>query len=1776
MHRAGKRFLALGVALLLSAGVLPAGPTSAQAAAPVGQGFTVTPADLAFILKQIKIAEAHVANTTSATGPCGALLGSGPNQVPNPLLSFGLRTVDGSCNNLQPGRSTFGSSDQRFPRLADPVFKSAEVPGPFGAPGAPATSYDSIGNVVDSQPRIASNLIVDQTSTNPAAVAAAGLPVRSQNNPGVFPCTTDPDPLATPAVEGVPTGCTPKHQTLFVPNVTTDVGLSPPYNSLFTLFGQFFDHGLDLVGKSGGTVFVPLKADDPLVAGPDHVFGNGDDLNPNLRFMVLTRATNRPGTDGVLGTADDEQNGTNRDSPFVDQSQTYTSHSSHQVFLREYADNSQGRPVSTGRLLGSADGGMATWKLAKQQASARLGMQLTDLDVLNIPMIAADPYGKFIPGPDRGLPQYVTSTGMVEGDREANGGLGVLPPPNVKRIDSAFLDDIAHSAVPAPGRTPDTDTGITPATSPQPAGTYDDEMLNTHFVAGDGRTNENIGLTAIHQIFHSEHDRLVADIKNTLTTDTSAAGVAALPEWKSALGAGGWNGERLFQAARFVTEMEYQHLVFEEFARKVQPAIEPFTVYHDNVNSAIQAEFAHAVYRFGHSMLTETISRQNADGSHNDIPLLDGFLNPPSYTRGGTAGTLTSEQAAGSIIMGMSDQVGNELDEFVTDTLRNNLLGLPLDLPTLNMARARETGVPPLNVLRRQLHASTNDAQLQPYTSWVDFGLGIKHPESLVNFVAAYGRHPTILSRPGPDGNVGTPDDEPATLASRRAAAQVLVDPPVGTDPGTVPADAAAFLNSTGAWANTAAGASRTGLDDVDLWMGGLAEKTNLFGGLLGSTFNYVFEKQMTDLQNGDRFYYLARTPGMNLRTELEGNSFAEMMMRNTDSHTLKADAFATADCKFQLGKLGGTPEVYDTSGATVADDPASECDETALLIRQPDGTIRYRTTNSVDPPGINGQGVYNGTANADRVTGGVDNDTFLGNQGRDRIEGQDGGDVAIGGEGDDIITDSAGDDVLKGGPGDDAIDAGPGLDIVMGGAGKDFTNGGANANETFGGDGDDMMIAGGGTDTIFGDGGDDWEEGGDGQDLMCGDSCAPFFDDPNAPGSDVLIGQNGEEDYDAEGGDDIMNADAGIERNAGAAGFDWSSYQYDPLPADTDLNLLLIGVPLPAVVFRDRYQEVEALSGADKDDILRGDDVVPIDVGGAGFSGNDFIDADSVARISGLGALLPSGATANGGRWGAGNILLGGAGSDLIEGRGADDIIDGDKYLHVRLSVRTNPASPATEIGTTDLMDKPYLPGSTTTLQQAVFNGTVDPANIVVVREILSSPASTTDFDTAVFSGPRADYDVNVGAGGTTVAHARGTQADGTDTLRGVERMTFSDGTIEVASLPTNTPATGTVTLSSTAPVEGAALTATRAFSDLDGVGAVTFTWQALTGVDEWTPVATGATFTPSDAQVGQPIRVVATFLDGDGVLESVTSAATVAVKNVNDPATGAPVLSDTAPRAGVRITAAVDSIADADGLTNATFRFQWQLSNAAGGFADIADATTAALTPTKAMAGRTLRVVVSFTDDHGTAEQRTSAASAPVSTAVPPGAPTLGAVTAGDRSVTLAWTAPANNGGSAITGYQIAIRTAGATVNTLNVSGSTLSRTVKNLVNGTTYTFEVSATNKVGTGPAATSAAVTPKAAPSVPTGVKAAAGNASAQVSWNASAANGSPLVRYEVEVTQGATVLPPVEVPAGTGRKVSTTVNGLTNGKPYRFRVRAVNGAATSAYSKQTPPVTPRLR
>ena len=252
--------LAVAAATVLQA-VVATTPANAVQADP-GAGFTVTAGDLTFILKQIKIAERHSA-TLTASDPCGTLVGPNPNQIPDRLTSYGLRTVDGSCNNLFPDRGKL-----RGGRPAVPALRPAEVPRRRAHPALRAagpTSYEQKkGNVFDSQPRMISNLIVDQTSTNPAAIAAAQFPVRTQGNEGVVPVHHRPRPAADPPVVGVPADCVPSHKTLFIPNVTTDVGLSPPYNSMFTFFGQFFDHGVDQTVKSGANVFVPLKADDPL------------------------------------------------------------------------------------------------------------------------------------------------------------------------------------------------------------------------------------------------------------------------------------------------------------------------------------------------------------------------------------------------------------------------------------------------------------------------------------------------------------------------------------------------------------------------------------------------------------------------------------------------------------------------------------------------------------------------------------------------------------------------------------------------------------------------------------------------------------------------------------------------------------------------------------------------------------------------------------------------------------------------------------------------------------------------------------------------------------------------------------------------------------------------------------------------------------------------------------------------------------------------------------------------------------------------------------------------------------------------------------------------------------------------------------------------------------------------------------------------------------------------------------------------------------------------
>ncbi|WP_375474894.1 fibronectin type III domain-containing protein [uncultured Jatrophihabitans sp.] len=211
-------------------------------------------------------------------------------------------------------------------------------------------------------------------------------------------------------------------------------------------------------------------------------------------------------------------------------------------------------------------------------------------------------------------------------------------------------------------------------------------------------------------------------------------------------------------------------------------------------------------------------------------------------------------------------------------------------------------------------------------------------------------------------------------------------------------------------------------------------------------------------------------------------------------------------------------------------------------------------------------------------------------------------------------------------------------------------------------------------------------------------------------------------------------------------------------------------------------------------------------------------------------------------------------------------------------------------------------------------------------------------------------------------------------------------------------------------------------------------------------------------------------------------------------------------------------------------------------------------------------------------------SAASSAVTPAPPtaPGAPTAAHAIAGNASATVSWTAPASNGGAAITGYhvQYSANNGGTWADgpASAQSSTATTATVTGLANGTAYEFQVAAINSVGTGAySAASSAVTPAppTAPGAPTAVHATAGNASATVSWTAPASNGgAAIIGYDLEYSANnggtwASVSPSFHTSTAT----TGNVTGLTNGTTYEFRVAAINSAGAGAYSAASAPITP---
>jgi Ca2+-binding RTX toxin-like protein len=1170
----------------------------------------------------------------------------------------------------------------------------------------------------------------------------------------------------------------------FSRNLNT-LGGDPTLTGWQVLFGQFFDHGLDFIGKGGNTingksskVYIPLATDDPFYRAP----GTNGPSDPGYTKLSISRATvdnpDAAGADGMFHTADDIQssgadgiyginpttglnddiigptnpNYVNHTSPYIDQSQTYGSNDTVTSLLRE-------------------------WVLDPTTGNYAPGMKLFDGNTLTHAWTQENPDGSFTTT-QKTLPTlnelraYLLATGrddLTWGDindlrvRDASGDVLDLDPVTggiqskssghtliadfLPRLDAAHIDAAGLTAMATlfPSYS-GTIADYVDVNSGQPTtlGINNPDILNElllrsigdHYVAGDGRANENFGLTAIHHVWHENHnwqiDNLILNISQQAVGDrnnwqvkvsdgiggfyTNASGDYVT----AASGPVSWNQEKLFQAATLINQTEYQHVAIDQYARGISPNIPLFVAYDSGVNSDVTLDYSQVAFRFGHSQLRETVDTLDPNGSLTGAitryALEQAFLNPEGFAKVGPT----------AIAQGMTRQFSNEIDEIVTPALQQKLLGQPQDLAAINIARGRDLGMPTLNNLRRQLSGGLTtelsdlqqkldlnpddttlrsnidktialQAGLQAYTSWSDFGNNLLHPEALVNFIAAYSF----------DGN----------LAAAELVVKLVNDPNYTLTPSELAELQAADPSRSLEWASDAAIAAATfvgagidgnkGFESIDAWNGGLAEK-HVFLGQLGSTFDAIFADQMTRLINGDRFYYFWRLQlGLPIFTELSSavttEQFKDVIERTTGAKHLVGDVFFAADSYVELGEqpvnttstgaardhkygdlvgVGVVGGVYSTFGASeVLNGRVTQIGTDKYIIDNrpdigvnPDGTATR---------GFNAHEVIGGTAFKDFIDAGDGDDTIYGDNGDDTLLGNAGADHIYGELGNDVIYGGSLPDFLDGGLGNDEIHGGDDADVIIGAEGNDKLFGENFTDELHGNAGDDYIDGGLDADFIFAGEGQDVVVGGEGLDTTFGEW-----------GDDRMFAGAGPDQLFGGYGDDILNGGAGgqnqnlnVDECLGEFGFNIVSFSDITTPLNTAADLNFQNVNLgSSTPFGQLWVDIQGIEGTGKADIIRGD-------------AND-------------------------------NWLIGGGGNDTLTGGAGDDIIVGDSSLLSKLNDLTFANGGAKHFQ--DLQ---------TSLPNFRFGDTVilGTAGVTYVQQTVLGN------DTVIYNGARANFDITL-----------------------------------------------------------------------------------------------------------------------------------------------------------------------------------------------------------------------------------------------------------------------------------------------------------------------------------------------------------------------------------------------------------------------------------------------
>lgn len=213
------------------------------------------------------------------------------------------------------------------------------------------------------------------------------------------------------------------------------------------------------------------------------------------------------------------------------------------------------------------------------------------------------------------------------------------------------------------------------------------------FLAGDERANETVGLTAVHVLFVREHNRLATRIGHLYPRLTD---------------------EQVYQVARRIVGAEIQAITYGEYLPAVLGSDwapdAGSAIYDPTVNATITNSFAHAVFRFGHSQISERLLLVDQRGRTTSLSIDEAFFNPSLFK--------DHPSIVQDVLRGLAAQRAQETDLLLVDGIRNNLFGPPgaggLDLAALDIQRGRDHGLPNYNRMRKVygLSSLTNFSQI--------------------------------------------------------------------------------------------------------------------------------------------------------------------------------------------------------------------------------------------------------------------------------------------------------------------------------------------------------------------------------------------------------------------------------------------------------------------------------------------------------------------------------------------------------------------------------------------------------------------------------------------------------------------------------------------------------------------------------------------------------------------------------------------------------------------------------------------------------------------------------------------------------------------------------------------------------------------------------------------------------------------------------------------------------------------------------------------------------